>query len=90
MVKKASLIHHVVLLFTGPWWGWKIFKPAKVLLLNSSSIIAAAQEDSTVNASVTHAEKISTFGSLKQQVCSLCNICPTALKIVHRGIFFAK
>ncbi|MCP9262499.1 BMA-BAG-1 [Dirofilaria immitis] len=41
---------------------------------------ASTEEDSTVNA-----EKISTFGSLKQQVCSLCNIDPTALKIVHRG-----
>uniref|UniRef100_A0A915PGF1 BAG domain-containing protein n=1 Tax=Setaria digitata TaxID=48799 RepID=A0A915PGF1_9BILA len=29
--------------------------------------------------------KISTFGSLKEQVCSLCNVSPMALKIVHRG-----
>ncbi|KAL3985202.1 BAG domain family protein [Acanthocheilonema viteae] len=45
----------------------------------------SAQEDSTVNTNTTNAEKISTFGSLKQQICSLCNICPNALKIVHRG-----
>uniref|UniRef100_A0A0R3RSX0 BAG domain-containing protein n=1 Tax=Elaeophora elaphi TaxID=1147741 RepID=A0A0R3RSX0_9BILA len=34
---------------------------------------------------MTHEGKISTLGSLKQQICSLCNICPVALKIVYRG-----
>ncbi|CAG9539876.1 unnamed protein product [Cercopithifilaria johnstoni] len=47
--------------------------------------ITSPQEDNTVNTSTTYAEKISTFGSLKHQICSLYSISPTALKIVHRG-----
>ncbi|VDO44015.1 unnamed protein product [Onchocerca flexuosa] len=46
---------------------------------------SAAEEGSIGNTNAIHAEKISTFGSLKQRVCSLCSIDPTALKIVHRG-----
>uniref|UniRef100_A0A8R1TW71 BAG domain-containing protein n=1 Tax=Onchocerca volvulus TaxID=6282 RepID=A0A8R1TW71_ONCVO len=46
---------------------------------------SAAEEGSIVNTNAIHVGKISTFGSLKQQVCSLCSIDPIALKIVHRG-----
>ncbi|VDK71561.1 unnamed protein product [Litomosoides sigmodontis] len=52
---------------------------------NADEHRATSQEDSTVSTSITHSENISTFGSLKQQICSLCNVSPTALKIVHRG-----
>ncbi|EFO18949.2 BAG domain-containing protein [Loa loa] len=45
----------------------------------------SAEKDNAVNISTTYTEKISTLGSFKQLVCSLCNISPTALKIVHRG-----
>ncbi|KAK6107575.1 BAG domain family protein [Brugia pahangi] len=51
----------------------------------AESETTSAQEDSTISTSTVDAGKISTFGSLKQQICSLCNISPAALKIVHRG-----
>ncbi|VDN05786.1 unnamed protein product [Thelazia callipaeda] len=43
---------------------------------------SASHEKNTVS---SNPAKISTLGSLKDHICSLCDVAPNAVKIIHRG-----
>lgn len=47
---------------------------------------AVSEKDDAGTECSTDAKKISTLGQLKDEICSICNISPTALKIIHRGL----